>query len=123
MTYEFKRPSSSAISEFAPLNTFYAAGRKLQIDQVDLVSSNITSWRLCPNCAHAEIEIDGNHTASCPECGSPAWADKGQIRSMLKANLVYSNMNDNDSHIDDASDDRKTIFYNKVHYYSRRQRS
>ena len=113
LTYEFKRPSSSAISEFAPLNTFYAAGRKLQIDQVDLVSSNIISWRLCPNCAHAEIEIDGNHTASCPECGSPAWADKGQIRSMLKANLVYSNMNDNDSHIDDASDDRKTIFYNK----------
>ena len=113
LIYEFNRPSSSAISEFAPLNNFYATGRKLTIDQIDLVSADITTWRLCPNCSHAEIEIEGNHTSACPQCGTPEWADRGQLRSMLKAQMVYSNMDYNKSRIDDESDDRKVVFYNK----------
>ncbi len=113
VVYEFNRPSSSAISEFAPLNNFYASGRKLTIDQVDLVSADITTWRLCPNCSHAEIEVEGKHTSSCPQCGTPAWADKGQLRSMLKAQMVYSNVDYDTSKIDDESDDRKVTFYNK----------
>ncbi len=113
VVYEFNRPSSTAISEFAPLNNFYASGRKLTIDQVDLVSAHITAWRLCPNCSHAEIEVEGKHTSCCPQCGTPGWADKGQVRSMLKAQMVYSNMDYNQSKIDDESDDRKVTFYNK----------
>ena len=35
-TYEYSRSASSAISEFAPLNSFYAGGKKLNIDQVDI---------------------------------------------------------------------------------------
>ena len=35
-TYEYNRSASSAISEFAPLNSFYAGGHKLTIDQVDI---------------------------------------------------------------------------------------
>ena len=39
-TYEYNRSASSAISEFAPLNSFYAGGHKLTIDQVGV--SNIS---------------------------------------------------------------------------------
>lgn len=39
-TYEYNRSASSAISEFAPLNSFYAGGHKLTIDQVDINTAN-----------------------------------------------------------------------------------
>ena len=92
MVYEYSRSASSAISEFAPNNSFYVDGRKLTIDQVDLTTAQSAKWRLCPNCSHAEPLEAGKHVAACPYCGSPEWADAGQVRNMLKVAMVYSNM-------------------------------
>ena len=111
--YEYSRSASSAISEFAPNNSFYVDGRKLTIDQVDLTSAQSAKWRLCPSCAHAQIEEAGKNTACCPQCGSPAWADAGQVRNMLKVQMVYSNMDYTKSLITDESDDRSNVFYCK----------
>lgn len=111
--YEYNRAASSAISEFAPHNSFYVAGRKLTIDQVDLTSAQSAKWRFCPNCSHAELEETGKNTASCPNCGSPDWADSGQVQNMLKVQMVYSNADYNKSMISDESDDRSNIFYCK----------
>jgi len=113
MVYEYNRSASSAISEFAPSNNFYVEGRKLTIDQVDLTTAQTAKWRLCPNCSHAQIEEAGKDVAACPQCGSPAWADSGQVRTMLKVQMVYSNMDYTKSLIDDESDDRSSIFYCK----------
>lgn len=111
--YEYSRAASSAISEFAPNNSFYVDGRKLTIDQIDLTSAQTAKWRLCPNCSHAQIEEVGKNTASCPQCGSPSWADSGQVRTMLKVQMVYSNMDYTKSMISDESDDRTNVFYCK----------
>jgi DEAD/DEAH box helicase domain-containing protein len=113
MVYEYNRSASSAISEFAPSNNFYVDGHKLKINQVDLTTAQATKWRLCPNCSHAQIEESGKDAASCPQCGSPAWADAGQVRTMLKVQMVYSNMEYSKSLISDESDDRNSIFYCK----------
>ena len=113
MVYEYNRSASSAISEFAPNNNFYVDGRKLTIDQVDLTTAQTAKWRLCPNCSHAQIEEAGKNVASCPQCGSPAWADSGQVRTMLKVQMVYSNMDYTKSLISDESDDRSNVFYCK----------
>lgn len=113
MVYEYSRSASTAISEFAPLNNFYVDGRKLSIDQVDLTTAKTARWRLCPNCSHAQIEETGKNMSSCPQCGSPAWADSGQVRTMLKVQMVYSNMDYTKSLISDESDDRNTAFYCK----------
>lgn len=111
--YEYSRSASAAISEFAPNNSFYVDGRKLTIDQVDLTSAQTAKWRLCPNCSHAQIEEAGKNTACCPQCGSPAWADAGQVRNMLRVQMVYSNTNYSKSLITDESDDRSNVFYCK----------
>ena len=111
--YEYSRGASSAISEFAPNNSFYVDGRKLTIDQIDMTTAQTAPWRLCPNCSHAQIDEAGKNTACCPQCGSPAWADAGQVRNMLKVQMVYSNMDYTKSSISDESDDRTTIFYKK----------
>ena len=113
MVYEYSRSASSAISEFAPNNSFYVDGRKLTIDQVDLTTAQTARWRLCPNCSHAQIEETGKNTSACPQCGSPGWADAGQVRTMLKVQMVYSNMDYTKSLINDESDDRSHIFYCK----------
>ncbi len=111
--YEYNRSASAAISEFAPNNSFYVDGRKLSIDQVDLASVHSARWRLCPNCSHAELEEAGKNRSSCPRCGSPAWADAGQVKNMLKVQMVYSNMDYTRSLISDESDDRANVFYCK----------
>jgi len=112
-TYEYNRSASSAISEFAPLNSFYAGGHKLMIDQVDINTAKAEPWRLCPNCSHAAIENSSTPAHTCPKCGNPGWADAGQVRPMLKVQMVYSNMKEDESQIGDESDDRATIFYDK----------
>lgn len=113
MVYEYSRSASAAISEFAPSNNFYVDGRKLKVNQVDLTSAQVAKWRLCPNCSHAQLEETGKNVVACPECGSPAWSDSGQVCSMLKVQMVYSNMDYTKSLIGDESDDRQTTFYCK----------
>ena len=112
-SYEYTRSASAAISEFAPLNSFYAGGHKLMIDQVDINTAKSEPWRLCPNCSHAELENSGAIQSTCPQCGSAGWADAGQVRNMFKVSMVYSNMKEQDSLIGDESDDRATTFYDK----------
>ncbi|MBT8904715.1 helicase [Lactobacillus delbrueckii subsp. bulgaricus] len=111
-TYEYKRSASAAIREFAPDNTFYAGGHKMKIDQIDINSTKPEKWRLCPDCSYAQLE-DANHDqAECPRCHSVAWADAGQVRTMLKVQMVYSTMDVSKAMIADDSDDRSTTFYN-----------
>lgn len=113
MICEYNRSASSAISEFAPNNSFYAGGHKLKIDQVDLTTAQSNLWRLCPVCSYSKREGEGKKTSCCPHCGSPAWADSGQVRSMLKVQMVYSTMDYSKSLISDDSDDRTNTFYCK----------
>lgn len=111
--YEYNRSAAAAISEFAPDNTFYAGGRRLNIDQVDLSTTQSTRWRLCPNCSHAQLEETGRDVASCPQCGSIGWGDSGQVRSMLKVQMVYATDHYGKSLIGDETEDRRTVFYCK----------
>jgi DEAD/DEAH box helicase domain-containing protein len=111
LVFDYSRSAGSALIEFAPLNTFYAEGHKLFISQLDVNTSKISKWRLCPNCAHAQLEETSTSTVVCPKCGSLAWSDAGQVCSMLKTELVFSNMDYSESFIEDDSDDRRVTYY------------
>lgn len=110
--YEYHRPASAAISEFAPANSFYVGGRKLSIDQIDISTTQSALWRLCPNCSYAQLEEAGRSVASCPRCGSVEWADSGQVRPMLRVQMVYSEMDYTKSLIGEE-ERRSTVFYLK----------
>lgn len=111
--YEYKRPAASAISEFAPFNTFYANGHHLKIDQIDVQTTEIENWRLCPDCSYSENTAGQPNKSVCPKCGSSEWSDYGQKRKMLKVKMVYSNDSYENSLINDSSDDRNNVFYCK----------
>ena len=110
--YEYERAGSSAISELAPDNVFYAGGRKVSIQQVDLKLSELEQWRFCPSCNYSELDI-GQHEAACRRCNDPMWADSGQSLQMVRMRQVMANTSDKDSRIGDDSDDREPVFYSR----------
>ncbi len=112
-SYEYERPAANALGELAPENTFYAGGRQVRIDQIDLVVSEIETWRFCNNCSHSEREAEVEAKDACPRCGSPLWADAGQKRQMVRMRQVFAHTPDRDSRISDDSDDRKPKFYTR----------
>lgn len=113
MTFEYQRPASMAIHEFAPDNTFYANGRKLKIDQIDVRTAEPAAWRICPECSYMQLEDHVTNRAECPRCHSVHWADAGQVRTLLRVKMVYCNMPYNQNMISDDSDTRTIRYYQK----------
>ena len=109
-TYE--RPASSALSEFAPENRFYANRRRVEIDQVNMDLAKAEPWRLCPSCHHMEnLTHSGDAHAMCPRCGDAMWANVTQQRTLLRFRQAMANANDKYARIDDSSDDREPRFF------------
>ena len=113
IVFEYERAGAAAISELAPESRFYAGGRKVQIEQVDLELSEVEQWRFCPRCTHAENLAIGDLHAACPRCGDPMWADAGQVKEMVRLRQVMANTSDRRSRIGDDSDDREPNFYTR----------
>ena len=114
VVFEYERPAVSAIHELAPSNQFYAEGRKVTIDQIDMRLSDVEEWRFCDACPHmALVTSDGGQSSQCPRCGSAMWCDDGQVRRMIKMRQVIATTYDSNSRIQDDSDDREPEFFNK----------
>jgi len=111
IVFEYERAGAMAIGELAPENTFYAGGRKVTIQQVDMNLSEIETWRFCPACSHSEKVLGDDTPGRCPRCGNIMWADAGQQVQMLRLRQVMANTSDRDSRIGDDSDNREPTFY------------
>ncbi|WP_333913426.1 DEAD/DEAH box helicase [Vibrio coralliirubri] len=112
-TFEYERPASSALSEFAPSSNFYASGSKVTIEQIDMKVSEIETWRLCPHCNHSVQEIEANTFAQCPKCGHDKWGDIQQSVQMLKLRQVYARSSAKEAKISDDSDTRTPTFFQR----------
>jgi DEAD/DEAH box helicase domain-containing protein len=111
--FEYERPGAAAISELAPNNRFYAGGRQVRIDQIDLSLSEIEIWRFCPSCSHAEKLVTFDTHDACPRCGDAMWADIGQKGQMVRLRQVMANTSDRESRIGDDVEDREPTFYTR----------
>jgi DEAD/DEAH box helicase domain-containing protein len=109
--FEYERPGSTAITELAPNNTFYAEGRKVVINQVDVSRVKPEHWRFCRQCTYAEPLASGGHHENCPRCGDTLWSDSGRVHEMLRLTTVFARTLDRDSRIADDSDERQRGFY------------
>jgi DEAD/DEAH box helicase domain-containing protein len=112
-TYEYERASSIAIRELVPECNFYAGGRKVVIDQVDMKLSDLEDWRFCDACSHMELASSGDTKTVCPVCGSTLWMDAGQKRQMIRLRQVYASTSDRGSRIADDRDERTPLFFNR----------
>lgn len=111
--YKYERPASAALSELAPLSTFYAGGRRVQISRIDMRVSKKETWRLCQSCHHSECIDAGDHYKTCPRCGDAWWENVSQKQTMLRLKQVYANTADRHSRISDDRDDRDSQFFTR----------
>ena len=113
-TLEYERPGRVAIRELVPGGTFYAEGRKVKIDQVDLQLSKPQDWRFCPKCSYAiEAALPQGKQKTCPRCHQSLWSDQGQVRKMLKLQQVFARTSDKESRFGDDTEDRQIAFFQR----------
>lgn len=111
LTFEYERPGASAITELAPNSVFYAEGRRVTIDQVDVVRDKPADWRFCRSCSYAELESLAKAHDACPRCGDTMWSDAGRVQKMMRLSKVYARTRESESRIGDDADDRDRRFF------------
>lgn len=87
---EYARPARSALSEFAPGQFFYANGRQVQIDQIEIGKEDLSSWTFCPSCSHVVHRIEGTESHTCPKCGDEMWSDVGSEHDVVQLKSVIA---------------------------------
>jgi DEAD/DEAH box helicase domain-containing protein len=111
-TYEYERAGSSAISELAPNNSFYAGGRKVTIDQIDMSTAEPETWIFCDKCSYTQ-RVTNEKISACPKCGSEMFCDDGQKKEILRMKQVLATSEDKSSRLKDDKDQRDIKFFNK----------
>lgn len=115
--YEYQRPAQAALTELAPESVFYAGNRKVRVTRVETAKGrNVQDWRFCPRCHYSAAADDptaGFNNPTCPRCHTNQWGDASARTKMLKMTQVYAFTNAKDAILDDHSDDREPVFFNK----------
>ena len=115
--YEYQRPAQAALTELAPESVFYAGSRRVTVTRVETAKGrNIQDWRFCPRChysAPADDPSAGFNDKTCPRCRTNQWGDASARTKMLKMPQVYAFTNAKEAQLDDRSDDREPVFFNK----------
>ena len=110
-TFELSRGVSSALTELAPGNTFYARGIAARVDAVELGhnGADIEQWRLCPQCSYGELVKEGQVPGACPKCAEPAFADKGQVLDTVRMRRVSAEVDRARATIDATHEERTNV--------------
>ncbi|WP_045834969.1 DEAD/DEAH box helicase [Hyphomicrobium sp. 99] len=87
---EYSRPASSALSEFAPGQFFYANGRQVEIERIEIGKEDLAAWTFCPSCSHVAGRIEGAESRACPRCGDEMWSDSGSHHEVVQLRSVIS---------------------------------
>ncbi|WP_347958107.1 DEAD/DEAH box helicase [Gordonia aichiensis] len=113
LTYE--RGSANALTELAPGAAFYAGGKRVIVDAVDVGPPSRPHWRptrLCPDCGWGAA--DSGPITACPRCGSGSAADSGAVHRVLELRKVSAVHRLDDVLIDEDADDRTRTFFGTV---------
>ena len=113
----YARPGRIAIHEFAPGNTFYADGHRHVIDALEIGAAQeplYERWRLCPDCAYADLEPQGAPPSACPRCGRAGIADIGAQHWVLRLRTALASGSEESARVYDETDERVRNAYEVV---------
>lgn len=115
---EYVRAASVAIRELAPFNTFYAEGRKVIVNGLQIQGKDalVESWQFCNRCAMMSPVSTTHYSSTCPQCGSALWHDTGQQHQMLLLREVSARTDAQQSLSSDDGDDRERETYQTTQY-------
>jgi DEAD/DEAH box helicase domain-containing protein len=110
----YERPGSVAIRELVPDGVFYAQGRRVKIDQIDLTLNPIERWRFCRACSFSCQEGEqGFQQQTCPRCGDANFCDVHQVKEMARLRQVIATSDDALTRIADDRDERSSSFFQR----------
>lgn len=107
------RGASTALSEFAPGNIFYANALEVKIDAVDLGpdQSNIQRWQICHQCGCSLVlAADSQLLSICPQC-STRIGDRSNLHEVVELQKVSADVERDEATIGDRADDRQRKFF------------
>ena len=113
VTHEYVRSASTALSEFALGQTFYANGREVIIDRLDLNKQDLSIWRFCQSCSHVELQATAEELSNCPRCGDDMWDDMGSSHETVELKTVIAVTKEQQAAIRDT-DDRQQKQYDRT---------
>ena len=87
---EYVRPASSALTEFAPGQLFYANGRQVQIERIEMGNEDLSSWTFCQSCSFVAKRHEETGSFACPKCGDEMWSDNGSHHDVVHLRSVVS---------------------------------
>jgi len=107
--HEFVRSAPTALRELAPFNKFYAFGRKMTVDQIELPEPGnaLERWQFCNRCSHMELVQASHFKPTCPMCGSVQWSDVGQQHAMIRLRQASARDKHYTSLVGDDDDERE----------------
>ena len=111
---DYSRPSSHALTELAPDNTFYIQGYQHTVTGLDIGTPDRPrweQWRVCPECGHVRTHRAADDTSRCPRCDSGGIGDNGCLHKVLRPNRVTARERRDDARITDDRDDRRRVYY------------
>jgi DEAD/DEAH box helicase domain-containing protein len=110
----YERPGSVAIRELVPDGVFYAQGRRVKIDQIDLTLNPIERWRFCRACSFSCKEGEqGFQQQTCPRCGDANFCDAHQVKEMARLRQVIATSDDALTRIADDRDERSSSYFQR----------
>lgn len=112
----YSRSGAAALTELAPGAHFYAHGRELVVDAVDIGidGAALRPTAFCPRCGLAHQFEKDQPPQACPSCQSAEIADAGQHRDVIDLKRVYSTMSRSRTRIGDAKDDREKVQFEQA---------
>ncbi|MBB5832516.1 DEAD/DEAH box helicase [Brachybacterium aquaticum] len=112
----YTRSGAAALTELAPGAHFYAHGRELVVDAVDIGidGAALKPTAFCPRCGLAHPFEKSQPPQSCPNCHSAEIADAGQHRDVIDLTRVYSTMSRSRTRIGDSRDDREKVQFEQA---------
>lgn len=112
----YTRSGASALTELAPGAHFYAHGRELVVDAVDIGidGAALRPTAFCPRCGLAHPFERSQPPQACPVCHSAEIADAGQHRDVIDLTRVYSTMSRSRTRIGDSQEDREKVHFEQA---------
>ncbi|KAA0919253.1 DEAD/DEAH box helicase [Dietzia sp. ANT_WB102] len=109
----FTRSVSSALTELAPGNSFYADRMRIEISSVDVGANGdaLERWRVCPACSYAHTEVATTKPGACPSCGTSGFADSAQILDVVPLRKVAAQVTRDAAAVDERHDERRRRRY------------
>ncbi|MGP3935329.1 DEAD/DEAH box helicase [Nonomuraea sp. KM88] len=112
---EYGRAPRYALTEFAPGNTFYAAGSKYIVDVLDIGTARhaaYTSWRFCRGCGYVQPDAEQAVINRCPRCGDGGISDPAASGlKVLRPERTFARERREDARVTDERDERERQHY------------